>query len=39
MAFTGEFKLKMTQFKVDPPSLMGISTDDDFKLNFKVVYQ
>ena len=39
LVFTGEFKLKMTQFKVDPPSLMGISTDDDFKLNFKVAYQ
>ncbi len=35
---TGEFTLKMTQFKIDPPSLMGISTDDEFKLTFKVVY-
>lgn len=39
LTFTGKFNLKMTQFKVDPPSLMGISTDDDFKLEFKVVYQ
>ncbi len=39
LTFTGDFQLKMTQFKVDPPSLMGISTNDDFKLNFKVVYQ
>jgi len=39
LTFTGEFKLKMTQFKIDPPSLMGISTDDEFKLSFKVVYQ
>jgi polyisoprenoid-binding protein YceI len=39
MTFAGEFNLKMTQFKIDPPSLMGIKTDDEFKLNFKVVYQ
>lgn len=39
LIFTGNFTLKMTQFKIDPPSLMGISTDDDFKLEFKVVYQ
>jgi polyisoprenoid-binding protein YceI len=39
LTFTGNFQLKMTQFKVDPPSLMGISTNDDFKLDFKVVYQ
>lgn len=39
LIFTGGFNLKMTQFKVEPPSLMGISTDDEFKLEFKVVYQ
>jgi polyisoprenoid-binding protein YceI len=39
LIFTGSFSLKMTQFKIDPPSLMGISTNDDFKLEFKVVYQ
>jgi len=39
LTFTGEFKLKMTAFKIDPPSLMGISTDDEFKLEFKAVYQ
>jgi len=39
LTFTGGFNLKMTQFKIDPPSLMGISTDDEFKLEFKVVYQ
>jgi polyisoprenoid-binding protein YceI len=39
LIFTGNFDLKMTQFKIDPPSLMGISTNDDFKLEFKVVYQ
>ncbi len=39
LTFSGEFKLKMTAFKIDPPSLMGISTDDEFKLEFKAVYQ
>ena len=39
LIFTGNFNLKMTQFKIDPPSLMGISTNDEFKLEFKVVYQ
>ena len=39
LTFTGKFKLKMTAFKIDPPSLMGISTDDEFKLEFKAVYQ
>lgn len=35
---TGEFTLKLTQFNIEPPSLMAIPTDDDFKLSFKVVY-
>jgi polyisoprenoid-binding protein YceI len=35
---TGGFSIKMTQFKVDPPSLMGISTDDEIKLTFKAVF-
>ena len=35
---TGGFSIKMTQFKVDPPSLMGISTDDEIKLTFKVLF-
>ena len=39
LTFSGEFKLQMTAFKIDPPSLMGISTDDEFKLEFKAVYQ
>ncbi len=39
LTFTGNFNLKLTQFNIDPPSLMGISTDDDFKLEFKAVYQ
>ncbi len=39
LIFTGEFNLNMTQFKIEPPSLMGINTNDDFKLEFKMVYQ
>ncbi len=39
LIFTGNFNIRMTQFKIDPPSLMGISTNDEFKLDFKVVYQ
>jgi polyisoprenoid-binding protein YceI len=39
LTFTGNFSVKLTQFKVDPPSLMGISANDDFKLDFKVSYQ
>lgn len=39
MVFTGSFNLKMTQFGISPPSLMGISAEDNFKLEFKAVYQ
>jgi polyisoprenoid-binding protein YceI len=39
LTFTGNFNLKISQFKVDPPSLMGIKIDDDFNLEFNVVYQ
>jgi len=35
---TGEFSVKMTQFKIDPPSLMGIATDDEIKIAFKIIY-
>lgn len=35
---TGNFVVQMTQFKIKPPSLLGVSTDDDIKLAFKVIY-
>lgn len=35
---SGNFTLKMTQFKISPPTLLAVATDDEFKLNFKVVY-
>ena len=39
MTFTGDFKLKMAQFKITPPSLMGFGTDDESKLECKVACQ
>ena len=35
---TGNFIVKMTQFQIKPPSLMGMATDDDIKMEFKVLY-
>jgi len=35
---TGSFSLKMTQFKIEPPSLMGIATTDEFKIAFNMFY-
>jgi len=35
---TGGFTIKMSQYKIESPSLMGIATDDDIKITFKMVY-
>jgi polyisoprenoid-binding protein YceI len=35
---TGGFEIKMTDFKIDPPSLMAIATDDEIKIKFSIVY-
>lgn len=37
---TGEYDLKMTRFKVDPPKAMfgTVTTGDDLKIKFKAVY-
>lgn len=35
---TGGFSIKMSQYKIVPPSLMGIVTEDDIKISFKMVY-
>lgn len=35
---TGEFQVKMTDYGIDPPTLMGIATDDEFKIHFKMFY-
>ena len=34
----GGFSINMKDFKVDPPSLMGISSDEMIKLSFEAVY-
>lgn len=39
LIFAGSFDLQLTRFNVDPPSLMGVKTNDDFKLEFRMVYQ
>ena len=35
---TGEFKVKMTQFNIDPPSLMGMSTKDEIGISFNLLF-
>lgn len=35
---TGNFTVQMTEFKIKPPSLLGVATDNDIKLSFKVIY-
>jgi polyisoprenoid-binding protein YceI len=35
---TGGFTVNMTQFNIDPPSLLGIATDDDIEVTFKTIY-
>ena len=39
LSFTGNLSIKLPQFNIVPPSLMGIRTEEDVKLEFKVVYQ
>ncbi len=36
---SGNFSIRMTQFNIEPPSLMGMQTDDDIKLFFDITYQ
>lgn len=35
---SGGFTITMTQFNITPPSLMGMKTDDDFKIDFTAIY-
>lgn len=35
---TGGFDIKMTDFNIERPSLMGIAADDDIKITFDVLY-
>ena len=36
---TGNFEILMTDFKIKPPKLLGITTDKDIKLSFTVFYK
>jgi polyisoprenoid-binding protein YceI len=35
---TGEFNLKMSDFGINPPTLMGVSTQDEFKIKFNMFF-
>lgn len=35
---TGIIKVKMTDYKITPPSLMGLSTEDEFTIDFNMVF-
>lgn len=35
---TGAFELKMTDYGIEPPTLLGIATDDEFKIHFNMFY-
>jgi polyisoprenoid-binding protein YceI len=35
---TGNFSITLTQFKIDPPSLLGLAVDDEIKVSFSLVY-
>ena len=35
---SGGFIFKMTDFKIDPPTLLGVAADDEIKITFKTVY-
>jgi polyisoprenoid-binding protein YceI len=38
LEITGNFIVKMTQFNIEPPSLIGMDTDDEIKISFKMIY-
>jgi len=35
---TGAFSINMKEYKIDPPTLMGVATDENIKFTFKMVY-
>lgn len=35
----GGFDIKMTDYKIDPPSLMGIATDDNIRIDFDMFFK
>ena len=38
LSVSGNFEIKITDFQITPPSLMGIATEDLIKLRFSVTY-
>lgn len=34
----GSFSVNMKDYNIDPPSLMGVATDEEIQLSFKIVY-
>lgn len=34
----GGFSIKMTEFNIEPPSLMGMATDDEIKITFDLLF-
>jgi polyisoprenoid-binding protein YceI len=38
LEISGNFSVTMTQFGIEPPSLLAIPTDDEIKMSFSVVY-
>jgi hypothetical protein len=34
----GRFPVKLTEFGIDPPRLLGIATEDSFTVSFDVMY-
>jgi len=38
LVVTGNFEIKITDFKITPPSLMGLATEDLIKIRFSVTY-
>ena len=38
LIFSGDLKVKLTEFGIEPPSLLGLVTEDEFLVRFELVY-
>lgn len=38
LEISGDFAVLMSDFNIEPPSLMGMATDDEIKISFKIFY-
>ena len=38
LTFTGTFPVKMSEFGIEPPSLLGMATEDEFIIKFDLTY-